>query len=198
MANTSMVSEINRDECEKSSSSSNKKGSSHESSRPSTPINSSKVSKVSGLGSFRGSLATEGISERAISLITESRRMGTRSNFESSWRKWPNWCLEKQVDPIRCNITFVLDFLVELFEMGLAYRTIGCHRSVISAYHEPIDGSPVGKHPRVSSLITEIFNKRPPSTKYTFVWDVEVVLKYIKQLPLDSTISNNKPSCNGA
>ena len=39
---------------------------------------------------------------------------------------------------------------------------------------------PAGKHPRVCALLTGAFNQRPPRAHYTFVWDVETVLVYLK------------------
>ena len=57
-------------------------------------------------------------------------------------------------------------------------------------YHSPIEGQPVGRHPRVSALLTGVFNLRPPLPKYSFVWDVSDVLKYIRLMPLDDSISN--------
>ena len=43
-----------------------------------------------------------------------------------------------------------------------------------------MDGKPVGKRPRVCALLTGVFNQRPPQPCYTFVWDVEIVLVYLK------------------
>ena len=37
--------------------------------------------------------------------------------------------------------------------------------------------------PRVSTLMTGIFNNRPPKPRYTFVWDIETVLNYLSKLP---------------
>ena len=48
----------------------------------------------------------------------------------------------------------------------------------------------MGKHPRISTLLTGIFNKRPPLPRYRFIWDVEIALKFIKTLPTDNSISN--------
>ncbi|MEO0683599.1 MAG: tyrosine-type recombinase/integrase [Cyanobacteria bacterium J06649_11] len=83
-----------------------------------------------------------------------------------------------------------MDFLSELFASGLGYSSIGSTRSAISAYHDPIDGISVGEHPRVSSLMSGVFNERPPIPKYTFIWDVDVVLAYIRTLPVDDSISD--------
>ena len=57
------------------------------------------------------------------------------------------------------------------------------HRSAISAFHKPIDGVPVGKHPEVSRLMAGVHNLRPPQPKYGFTWDVELVLSLFKSWP---------------
>ena len=62
------------------------------------------------------------------------------------------WCGEKQVEPFRCPLTFVLDFLADLFE------------------------------------------KKP---RYTFIWDVEQVLNYLKTLPGNEDILANRPTSCG-
>ena len=84
------------------------------------------------------------------------------------------------MDSFKCPVKHCLDYLTHLFQTGHSYRTIGVHRSTISAYHDPIVvGSaviPVGKHPNVSTLMSGIHNLRPPTAKYSFTWDVETVL----------------------
>ena len=80
--------------------------------------------------------------------------------------------------------------MAELFEKGLEYRTIGTHRSAISAFHDPIENIRVGNHPRVSALMSGIFNKRPPQPKYPFIWDVETVLDFLRKLPGNDLLSD--------
>ena len=46
-----------------------------------------------------------------------------------------------------------------------------------------MDNNPIGQHPRVCTLMTGIFNNRPPKPRYTFVWDIETVLNYLSKLP---------------
>jgi len=147
-------------------------------------------SKFNGMDNFRKGLLAEGISAGASDLIVKARRGGTTSNYESAWGKWVCWCIGKQVDPHGCTLTFVLDFLAHLFEQNFEYSTINSHRSAISAYHDKIDNYSVGKHPKVCSLMTGVFNQRPPKPKYIFVWDVDQVLSYLKTLPDNVTITN--------
>ena len=73
-----------------------------------------------------------------------------------------------------------MNYLSTLFDEGLQYRTVNAHWSAISAYHNFINGKPIGKHPKVCAILTGIFNKRPPQPRYTFISDVDVVLTYIK------------------
>ena len=118
--------------------------------------------KANGLESLRGGLLTEGISARATELIIKASKGGTSSNYESSWGKWVCWCSEQQVDPFACDLKFVLDFLAFLFEKNYEYSSINVHRSALSAYHKKVDNYPVGQYPKVCSLMTGIFNERPP------------------------------------
>jgi len=49
------------------------------------------------------------------------------------------------------------------------------------------DGSIVGKNPLISRLLKGIFQSRAPNPKYTEVWDVQIVLSYLKTShPVDS------------
>ena len=106
--------------------------------RGDTSINKKWNTRLSSVVHFRESLIKEGISGKAASLMSSARRQGALSAYDSSWKKWCLWCSERNVDPFRCNLTFVLAFLSRLFEKRLLeYRTIGVYRSAISAYHHP-------------------------------------------------------------
>ena len=67
----------------------------------------------------------------------------------------------------------IIEFLTDLFEKGLEYRTINVYRSAISAYHHPIDGTPVGQIQEVCTLLSGIDNLRPPTPKYNVIWEVD-------------------------
>ena len=72
----------------------------------------------------------------------------------------------------------------------MEYRTIGTHRSAISAFHDPIENIRVDNHPSVSALISGIFNKRPSQQKHPFIWDVETVLDFVRKLPGNDLLSD--------
>ena len=68
------------------------------------------------------------------------------------------------------------------FNENKEYDTIAGYRSAISAYHDPINGVSVGRHPLVSDLLTGILNKRFPQPRYTFIWDVGTVITYLSSI----------------
>ena len=54
--------------------------------------------------------------------------------------------------------------------------------------HIPLDGIRVGCHYLVKRLMKGIFNTRPPIPRYTFIWPVCQVLKYLKNLKSDGIL----------
>ena len=76
----------------------------------------------------------------------------------------------------------MLEFLTDLFDKGLQYRTINTYRSAISMTHLPLDGSLIGSHPLVSRFMKGVFQSRPPCPRYLATWDVSVVLSHLRSL----------------
>ena len=145
------------------------KGPSEKFQRGNSSPNSEQDAKTGGLDGFRARLQEEGISKAASDLTSKSRRPNSNANYEPSWRKWASWCSRRETDSFSSNINEILDYLTDLYKQGLQYRTINNQRSAISAFHEQIQGKPVGKHPRVCTLLAGIFNTRPPQPKYCFI-----------------------------
>ena len=98
---------------------------------------------------FRIALKSEGVSKLAATLISNSRRSGSISNYQSACRKLASWCYEREVNPFTSDIIEILNFLAFLYEKGYEYSSVNSHRLAISAYHVDIDNNPIGKHPRV-------------------------------------------------
>ena len=48
--------------------------------------------------------------------------------------------------PVQCSVNFILDFLVEIFDLRYKYRSINSYRSTISACYFYDEGKPVGQH----------------------------------------------------
>ena len=75
-----------------------------------------------------------------------------------------------------------MDFLTELFHLGLSYETINVARSALSSIGIIIDGFSAGQHSLVKRFCTGVFNLRPPKFKYLETWDVQQVIDYLKTL----------------
>lgn len=67
--------------------------------------------------------------------------------------------------------------------------TIVSHRSAISIFHDPIEGREIDDNPRVSNLMSEIFNQIPRQQKPILIWDFDVVLQYFRNLPENNLLS---------
>ena len=48
--------------------------------------------------------------------------------------------------------------------------------------HVEVNGIQVGQHPLVTCFLKGVFNSRPPAPKYTLTWDVNVALRYLREL----------------
>ena len=126
--------------------------------------------------------------------MTNSRRTGSLKHYKSAKDNRVSWCSRREVCPIRCNISFVLYFSTKFFDESLQYNKIVLHRSALSAFHDPIQGINIGDHPRVSDPMSRVFNQSSQQPKYTFIWVVQVVLEYLRNLPennllLDKTVT---------
>ena len=64
-----------------------------------------------------------------------------------------SWCEKQQVDAFQCDVIKILNYPAFLFEAVYEYRTIGFHRSVISAFHDYVDGKPLSQHLEVCAII---------------------------------------------
>ncbi len=124
---------------------------------PAAPIRRSESSR---LETLRRSYDERGISRSAIEL---SSRDNTNAAYESAWVNWGNWCLERNSDPLRSDLTSVSAYLAHLHAFGKSYSTINLHRSMLSTTLPSTDGSPIGKHPLIIKLL-KIGTRQDPVT----------------------------------
>lgn len=160
---------------------------------PSTSV--PEETKTSRLEDIRRQHTTAGISVETSELLLTGWSKGTNTAYQSGWKRWSGWCARREVNPISCGIQPFLSFITSLFQEGLKYRTINTIRSAVSSTHQPVEGSPIGQHPLVKQLMKGVYNSRPPLPRYTHTWDVNVVLKHIKNLGENKNLSRKILSC---
>ena len=129
------------------------------------------------------------ISEKASELILSSWRLKTNAVYNSAWRKWEEWCREKDVCSVAAILSGILEFLACQFEKGKQYRSLNVYRSALSSTHLPIKGFPVGQHLLVVRLLKGVFNVWPPQPKYSSTWDVAKILTYLRSLGRNKDLS---------
>ena len=83
----------------------------------------------------------------------------------------------------------MVNFLAELFAKGYQYRSLNAYRSAISSIHQKVDGQSIGQHPLVCRLLKGSYNQKPPTPRYSHFWDVGVVLRFLKQLGKNPSLS---------
>ena len=138
---------------------------------------------------LRESFSSRGISAQASGLLLASWRDKTNTSYNSLFAKWANWCEQRSRDPTAGPVEDVINFLAELFAEGYQYRSLNAYRSAISSIHQKVDGQNIGQHPLVCRLLKGSYNQKPPTPRYTHFWDVGVVLRFIKQLGTNPSLS---------
>ena len=132
------------------------------------------------------SLKLQGISDKAARIIINSWRVGTKRQYQTSLKKWEEFCGKQQIDPVRPTLTMILDFLTELYEQGQQYSSLNTARSALSSVIALSGEVPAGRHPLVCRFLKGVFQERPALPRYVDTWDVSLVLNYIKdQYPLE-------------
>ena len=127
----------------------------------------------------------KGFSSQSRKLLSASWRAGTQKDYAGKFNKFCSWCSSKQIDPYSATLTQIADFLSELFDNGLQYRTIAGYRSMLSAVLQPIDNFSVGQHPFIIRLLKGVFNSRPPKVKILPEWDLPLVLQMLQETPFE-------------
>ena len=83
------------------------------------------------------------------------------------------------------NIINVLEFLHSLNMRNVGYSVINTARSALTTFIT-IDNHTVRMHSLVCRYLKGVFNEFPVLPKYSFTWDVGVVLKYISSMDTEN------------
>ena len=105
--------------------------------------------------------------------------------YQTHLHKWDNYCQKKGVSPYFASVSDGLNFLTECYESGYSYSRLNTARSALSSVLYLPTGT-FGSHPLVNRLMKGVFNSRPSLSKYRSTWDVNLVLDYLKQIPLET------------
>ncbi|XP_067247019.1 uncharacterized protein [Chanodichthys erythropterus] len=120
-----------------------------------------------------------------VETILQSRDPSTRKLYMYKWKLFATWCGQRNMDPVQSPISFVLQFLQEKFSEGLTPSTLKVYIAAISAYHNPVGGSSVGRDPLVICFLRGALRLRPAVRTKTLTWDLAIVLQGLAEAPFE-------------
>ncbi|KAL0173183.1 hypothetical protein M9458_033494, partial [Cirrhinus mrigala] len=130
-------------------------------------------------------LVASGLSTEVVETILQSRAPSTRKLYAWKWILFTSWCGVRQLDPVHFPVGTVLEFLQARFATGLTHSTLKVYVAAIAAFHSPLGGQSVGKHPLVTRFLHSALRLRPPVRSRVPTWDLAVVLEALCKLPFE-------------
>jgi hypothetical protein len=85
------------------------------------------------------------------------------------------------IDFFKPNVADVLEFLTLFFDSSCGSSALNTARSALSSFIS-VNNLPVGQHSLVKRFMKGAFNMKPSFPRYTFTWDVNLVLKFLKSM----------------
>ena len=128
------------------------------------------------------SLRDRGIPQQTARTIIASWRDSPKKQYLASIRQWGRLCVIRKIHPCRASVLDGLNFLQYLFILSVSYSSVNTARSVLSFILPRNDCGSFGQHFLVKKFVRGVSNLRIP-TKYSYIWDVLVVLEFFRHLP---------------
>lgn len=123
-----------------------------------------------------------GFSSDASDVLLASWRGSTKKQYKTFHKKWVSFCCERKIDQSQISVNHVIEFLTMLYHNNLGYSALNTARASLSALGFVIDGHAIGSHPIIIRFMKGFFNLRPPTPRHDFVWDVTIVLSFLRKL----------------
>ena len=137
------------------------------------------TSQAYGLSFIRKCYENRGIPANTIDIMCASWRAGSAKQYGVYLKKWIHFCSQREDDPFSIDQMRLLRFLTELYEKGLGYSGLNTARSALSAAFS-YEEQTIGSLHMIKRFMKGVFETRPPSPRYDFIWDVNIVLDYLK------------------
>ena len=100
--------------------------------------------------------------------------------YQQCWKEWASWCAHQGLPNNAISAPKLSNFLLHLFQVGLAWHTIGIYHSYISAFLELHRNHKASNHPVILKLMYHFYLLHPPSHKWFDPWDVECLLPLLE------------------
>lgn len=141
--------------------------------------------KPSRLEIIREKAVKQGFSEKVANRIANKVRPSSGNIYDSKWKRFSEWCENKQINPLKINVYQFTDFLNHLFEVEkLQVNTIKGYRTAVSGTLK-LHGNKIGDDERVKDLIANFCLNRPVNRQLYPKWDLCVVLNALMKPPFE-------------
>ena len=118
--------------------------------------------------------------------------MSTSRVYQQCWKEWASWCVCQGFPNNAISAPKLANLLLHLFQVGLAWHTIGIYHSAISAFLEPHHIHKASNHHVILKLMHLFYLQHPPSHKWFDPWDVECLLSLLESWAPMSSLATFK------
>lgn len=108
--------------------------------------------------------------------------------YSVSFRLWWQFCVTKDIDPLKGSSEIVMSFIAEQFNNGASYGTLNNHRSAISL----LLNSNIGDDDRIKRIMKGAYRLKPSAPRYSSTWDPQLVLNHIAKWVPHTEISTSQ------
>lgn len=115
-------------------------------------------------------------------MISCSWRTSTKKQYAVYIRRWTKFCVDQKYSTFKTDVSAVLAFLTLIYEQTHSYSAVNTARCALSSFLFLDNGNTIGTHPLVSRFVKGVFHLHPPNPRYSEVWDVKLVLNYLRTL----------------
>ena len=121
------------------------------------------ISAFNPLAAQRCVLCRQGFSSLVCQAVVGATQTSMSRVYQQCWKEWAGWCAQQGLPNNAISAPKLANFLLHLFQVGLAWHTIGIYHSAISAFLEPHCIHKASNHPVISKLMHHFYLQHPPS-----------------------------------
>ena len=103
--------------------------------------------------------------------------------------RWKEYCAEKNILYDSPTVEQFLNFFTEFFNQEVSHSVLISAKSAVKHVLR-MKYQHIPQHPSVIKFFKGSFNLRPPLSKLSFIWDVQIMFEYFRSLGDNRQISD--------
>ena len=120
----------------------------------------------------------QGFSGPVADVMWDSCAPSTYKQYETYWKKWDQFMVQRGAGPHDLTLGLCLDFLEQYrSEKEVGFSAMNSAHAALSLIIS-VNGKPFGSHPSVTKYFAGVLRRSPHLPKYQYVWDPAMVLNY--------------------